>query len=220
MKTYLDHFVVGAATLKQGIEYLQDRLGVELPYGGQHPQMGTHNCVTRLSDTTFLEIIAVDPDGWGPEQPRWFGLDDPHVHANLARSPRLLTWVVNTEAIGAALGGAGINSGEAVTINRGDLRWMFGVPDDGRLLAGGILPYIISWQTLMDGHPAASMADTGLRLNDFRICTPYPEWVRSHLQSLGVQSPIPIVPLSANSTAYLEVEFETPAGMRTLTSNE
>ena len=97
---------------------------------------------------------------------------------------------------------------------------MFGVPDDGRLLAGGILPYIISWQTLMDGHPAASMADTGLRLNDFRICTPYPEWVRSHLQSLGVQSPIPIVPLSANSTAYLEVEFETPVGMRTLTSNE
>lgn len=220
MKTYFDHFVVGAATLKQGVEYLHDRLEIEVPYGGQHPQMGTHNCVTKLSDTTFLEIIAVDPDGWAPEQPRWFGLDDPHVRASLARSPRLLTWVVNTEAIGAALGGVNIDSGEAVTISRGELRWMFGVPDDGRLLAGGILPYIISWQTLMNGHPAASMADTDLRLNDFRIYTPYPEWVRSHLQSLGVQSPIPIVSLSADSSAYLEVEFETPAGMRTLTSNE
>ena len=39
----LDHVTIGCASLAQGIAYVRERLGVEVPAGGQHPRMGTHN---------------------------------------------------------------------------------------------------------------------------------------------------------------------------------
>ena len=101
MKTALDHIVIGAATVAEGVAYLQSELGATLPAGGEHPRMGTHNHLMQLSESTFLEIIAINPAAPAPARPRWFGLDEPFVQAQLRQQPRLLTWVVNTGDLAA-----------------------------------------------------------------------------------------------------------------------
>ena len=60
--TRFDHLVVAATTLDAGVAWVQARLGVTVPFGGIHDHMGTHNCVGQLTPTTFLEIIAINPD--------------------------------------------------------------------------------------------------------------------------------------------------------------
>src|SRR6185312_3978330 len=88
---YLDHLTVAALSLDEGVAHVRRALGVEIPPGGAHPIMGTHNHLMQLGNSVFLEVIAPDP-GVTPQRPRWFGLDDPDMHRRLACSPRLLTW--------------------------------------------------------------------------------------------------------------------------------
>lgn len=214
MKTELDHIVIGAANLEQGVAYVEKHLGIKVPFGGSHPRMATHNCLTRLSDTTFLEILAIDPEARQPLQPRWFGLDDPAVQKKLAHSPGLLTWVVNCDDITAALSSAEIAFGEPQPLSRGDLRWYFGVPDDGRLIAGGILPYIISWQT--EPHPAASMKQLGCRIENMTIFTPFYDWTMRQLEAIGALRQVRIDNAPATTVPYLEVELTTPQGEQVL----
>lgn len=217
MATRFDHLVIGAADLSEGIVYVRNTLGIEVPSGGKHPQMGTHNCLVRFGQTSFLEIIAVDPAAApSPGQPRWFGLDDPHVRASLEKNPRLLTWVVNCDDITAALSGPEIAYGIPQPISRGDLLWYFGVPDDGRLLAGGMLPYVISWQT--DSHPASAMADAGCSLGCLRLHTPFAEWSSRQLEGIGAAELVEVIELQEGSAPYLEAEIQTPAGSRILRS--
>ena len=61
LNTRLDHIVVGASSLESGAEYVEQALGVQVPDGGEHVMMGTHNKVTTLGDGVYLEIIAVNP---------------------------------------------------------------------------------------------------------------------------------------------------------------
>lgn len=214
MKTKLDHIVIGAADLEQGVAYVEEHLGIKVPFGGSHPVMATLNCVTRLSDTTFLEILAIDPEARQPLQPRWFGLDDPAIRRKLAHSPALLTWVVNCDDITTALSNAEIGFGEPQPLSRGDLRWYFGVPDDGRLIAGGILPYIISWQT--ETHPAASMKHLGCKLENINISTPFYDWTMRQLEAIGALSQVRVNNSPAATVPCLEVEFTTPQGKQVL----
>jgi len=79
LKTHLDHIVIAAANLAEGAAYAKSILGVEVPDGGEHLMMGTHNKVMRLGNDVYLEIIAIHPKMLGPTHPRWFGLDDPAV---------------------------------------------------------------------------------------------------------------------------------------------
>jgi len=79
MGTRIDHLVIGADNLEQGISFVRERLGIDIPYGGVHPQMGTHNHLVQLGNDIFLEVIAINPDMEPPNAPRWFGLDDPFI---------------------------------------------------------------------------------------------------------------------------------------------
>ena len=88
MKPQLDHIVIGAKTLEQGVVFVKNVMGVEMPFGGVHRQMGTHNHLMQLGKDVFLEVIAVDPDGDRIERPRWYGLDDPFVKERIERQPR------------------------------------------------------------------------------------------------------------------------------------
>ena len=216
MKTGLDHIVIGAADLEQGRKYVKEKLGVEIPMGGKHPRMATHNCLTRLSESVFLEVIAIDPEADMVKRPRWFGLDDPWVQGRLRQSPQLLTWVVNTDDITQALDSTELSFGSPQPLSRDNLRWYFGVPDDGRLLAGGILPYVISWQT--DALPAATMADCGLRFRKMTICTPFLEWTSSQLEDIGALQLVDMRYTVGVSVPYFEVELDTPRGVVQLSS--
>jgi hypothetical protein len=95
----LDHLVVAAATLADGIDYIAEIAGVTPQPGGKHAAMGTHNALVRLSERTYLEIIAIDPEGTRPPRPRWFGLDGIALQAELTERPRLIHWVARTTDI-------------------------------------------------------------------------------------------------------------------------
>lgn len=216
MQTRLDHLVIGAHDLQQGVDYVKACLGVEMPYGGVHEKMGTHNHLMQLGEQIFLEVIAVNPDAQPPECPRWYGLDDPFVRRRIQAQPTLLSWVVNTQNINDFLQRGGFSFGKATLLRRGELSWDFGLPDDGRLLAAGMLPYVIAWRTAF--HPSTRMADLGCRLLGLEIHHPYPDWLQSTLESISAAHLVKINALPADRTPYLVAHIRTPQGVKELCS--
>lgn len=216
MKSAIDHLVFGAIDLAQGAEYIQDTLGIAIPSGGVHDKMGTHNLLMRLSDRTFLEVIAINPDGPAPDRPRWFGLDDPHVRRAMHTEPLLLTWVANTTDINTAINTAPFYFGRPETISRGKLSWLFGLPEDGHLLAGGLLPYLIEWPD--NTHPAGSMPDRGCSLQKLCLNHANPTWLKTILKSIGLDKQVQVNSLPPNQAPMIEVTLRTPVGIRTLHS--
>ncbi len=102
MSVRLDHLVVAAQTLEEGVAWCEVTLSIAPGPGGRHPLMGTHNLLFSTASAAFpkayLEIIAIDPAACAPGRARWFGLDTAALHA----TPRLLHFVVATPDIRAA----------------------------------------------------------------------------------------------------------------------
>jgi hypothetical protein len=217
MQTQLDHIVIGAATVAEGVAYVAAELGVAVPVGGEHPRMGTHNHVMRLSDRTFLEIIAINPTAAAPARPRWFGLDDPFVQAQLQQGPRLLTWVVNTRDLAAVHAQSMVPLGAITPQMRGELEWLITIPIDGHLPGAGLIPTVIQWQ--VEGHPARNMAERGCSLTDLALYHPYPDWLAQALTAIGAVAHITIARLPANQMPYMAATFQTPSGPKTLRSD-
>ncbi len=212
----IDHLVIAANSLQQGVDYVHEQLGVNIPFGGVHESMGTHNHLMQLGDSVFLEVIAVNPDGKEPLQPRWYGLDDPYVKASIAAQPALVGWVVNTRSIDDVLrtaAGEGFDFGTMVSVSRENLNWKFGLPHDGRLLAAGMLPYIIEWAGNV--HPAGRMPSTGCKLTSLGIEHPQTNWLFNSLQSIGAAE---LVSLTTADTPRLSATIESPRGLVTLRS--
>ena len=60
----LDHLVIMAHTLDEGVAWCEATLGVTPASGGEHPLMGTHNRLLRIDSAEFpsayLELIAIN----------------------------------------------------------------------------------------------------------------------------------------------------------------
>jgi hypothetical protein len=210
--TELDHITVAAHSLAQGLAYLRDALGVDLPYGGAHPRMATHNHLLRLGPALFLELIAIDPAAPPPARPRWFQLDDPALQAELAIAPRLLTWVVRTRQIAELFLASDRPLGAIEPMTRGDLRWLLTFPNDGTLVDGGLYPSVIQWP---DGaHPASRMPDLGCALERFEAIHPDPDAYRRSLASIGADRHIAIEAAPAGTPPRLAAHIHTPHGKR------
>jgi hypothetical protein len=153
----LDHLTVAALTLEAGVAYIRRTLGVDIPFGGVHPAMGTHNHVMRLAEGVFLELIAPDPAA--TQRPRWFALDDKSMRAKLEASPRLITWVVRSDDIVKSLKSVPVMTGDAVRVTRESLSWLFSLLPDGRMPFDGAFPAIIQWPP--GPHPSLGMANLG-----------------------------------------------------------
>jgi len=207
----LDHIAVVAPDLASGVRWVAETLGVDVPKGGRHPQMGTHNHVLRLGDV-FLEVIAVDEAADRPAQPRWFGLDDGRtVRREWACGRRLRAWVARSDHLEATLDALDLDA-RPMEISRGERRWRFGVTSDGALPADGALPHVIEWGA---GGPAVdSMPDTGCALDAFIIETPQPQLMRDLLKRAGVRNAPEI---RRGKTARLFAIIRTHAGVRLLT---
>ncbi|HEX2687059.1 MAG TPA: VOC family protein [Kofleriaceae bacterium] len=212
--TELDHIVVAAHTLGQGIAHVKAALGIELPYGGTHPRWSTHNHVLRLGDTAFLEVIAIDPSVPAPARPRLFQLDDPGLMAELRTAPRLLTWVVRTTHIVETFLASTRPLGAIEPVSRGDLRWLLTVPNDGTLVDGGMMPSLIQWS---DGAPPISrMRDFGYTLERLEAEHPDPAAYRRDLASIGADRHVEIRAAAPESRARLIAHIRTPEGVRAL----
>ncbi len=214
----LDHFVIGAESLERGVEYVKDTLGVDMPFGGEHEKMATHNHLMQLGDEIFLEVIAANRNEVPPDRPRWYGLDDPYIRSCLEKQPALLAWVINTDDLEALAQAASFSLGNTELISRGNLSWLFGLPEDGRLLAGGMLPYAIEWHT--DSHPSNGMADLGCRLAALEIFHPNASWLTSALGSIDALELVQVNQIAPNECPFLSVDLETPRGKVKLQSTK
>jgi hypothetical protein len=173
-RSELDHLVIGCTSLDAGMRWVEQNLGVRPVPGGQHAAMGTHNALLKLGPRTYLEVIAIDPEGVAPPRPRWFALDEPEMQARLAQSPALITWVVRTESLATACARVP-DLGEILTMSRNSFRWKIAVPENGALPWGGVLPAAIEWLAGDEGvarHPCDSLPASGCEFIGLQLSHP------------------------------------------------
>jgi hypothetical protein len=207
--TALDHLVVAGETLDtSGLDAV---LGVALSGGGKHARMGTHNRLLRLGADAYLELIAIDPRGTRPDRPRWFGLDEPAMHALLAEGPRLVHWVARVDS--TVLPTLPFDVGVWESFQRGDLSWKLTVRGDGALPADGVVPTLICWSGA--AHPSGRLPDAGVTLEALELEHPRAAEVQRQLDLLELAVRCRPAP-SPRLTAHLR----TPAGPRMLCSTE
>lgn len=208
----LDHLTIIAPSLAEGVDHVRASLDIDIPFGGAHAEMGTHNHLLRLGDDVFLEVIAIDPAADAPRQARWFGLDDAlSVLADWENGNRLRGWVARTNDIDTVLARHASVLGRKTRVSRGDRSWLFGVQPDGSLPANGVLPSVIDWEG--HGSPAPMMAELGAKLATFSIEHPDPEAVQSQYRALCVRNP-PVLRKS-NQFRY-RATVDTSTGLKEL----
>jgi hypothetical protein len=226
MAHQLDHLVIAARSLDEGVAWCEATLGVVPGPGGEHALFGTHNRLLQLAcegaPNAYLEIIAINPDATptlAAPAKRWFDLDDLAMHEALAgQGPQLIHWVARVPDLNQALAtclAQGIDRGAAIMASRptpqGLLEWQIGMREDGQRLFGGCLPTLIQWG---DTHPAAYMPRSGLRLQSLSATHPQAAALTSVLDALGLQR----VNVSQGA-AQLQSVLETPKGLVTLGSS-
>ena len=208
----LDHLAIVAPSLAEGVAHVRSCLGLDMPEGGRHREMGTRNHLLRLGDSVFLEVIAVDPEAAPPGRPRWFGLDDAdQVRADWEAGRRLRGFVARTDDLDGVLAARPDLFGEAVTMTRGALSWRFGVRPDGAWPADGAVPCVMDWGAR--GNPAPTMPDLGARLVGLSLDHPDPEAIAALYGSIGLFDPPKI---HRGRLARVHAEILTEAGPRTL----
>jgi len=198
-RAHIDHLVVAATSLDEGLAWCAATLGVDPGPGGRHALFGTHNRLLRLGSPAhpqaYLEIIAMDPDAAPARHPplrRWFDLDDPVIRGQLQQQgPQLLHWVASVpdiEAACAAWQAMGIERGPVIDASRptpqGLLHWRITVRDDGQRLFGGCLPTLIEWGP---EHPSAHMPAPTLSLRSLALHHPQADRLREALNAIGLQ---------------------------------
>ena len=199
-----DHIAVSAETLADGVASVEDRLGVPLAGGGQHPHMATHNRLLGLGDL-YLEVIAADPDAPRPAWPRWFDLD------RFSGPPRLPNWVARCDDLDAEVALSPPGIGVPVALSRGDFRWRMAVPGDGILPFDGAFPALIQWQG--SAHPAPRLPDAGVRLIRLTLIHPQADALRD---GLAGRLDDPRVVVEQGPEKAMQAEFATPHGTRRL----
>ncbi|MDM0042416.1 VOC family protein [Variovorax sp. J22G21] len=223
----IDHLVIAARTLDEGVQWCEATLGVTPGPGGAHPLMGTHNRLLNIAAPAFprayLEIIAIDP----AKQPtraaglhRWFDLDDAALQAGLAQhGPQLVHFVARVPDAKASLHAlanpqAHIDRGHLLEASRataaGLLEWQISVRDDGQRLFYGALPTLIQWGPV---HPVDTMPASGLELVALAAVHPRLDTLRAALDVIGFTA-IDLRQGPPNLLATLR----TPRGLVTLES--
>lgn len=210
-RAQLDHLVLAAATLADGIEYVAEMTGATPQPGGRHVGMGTHNALLRLGERAYLEIIAIDPDGATPPRPRWFDLDDIALRSELTERPQLVAWVARTADIEQCAIACPIPLGTITPMERGDYRWRITIPDDGKRPAKGIVPTLIQWD--VPAHPADRLPPSNVSIAQVAAAHPDAGPVRAALAALGLADAVQV---SYDRDTRLAAMLRTPRGVVTL----
>lgn len=208
----LDHLTVIAPSLAEGVAHVRACLDLDVPFGQRHAYMGTHNHLLQLGDMTYLEIVALDPEGENPGRRRWFGLDDQaKVRADWEEGRRLRAWVARTDALADVIAGREDIFGETVPLPPVDSAFDFAIPAHGSLPLDGAAPSLIDRR----GKPRsmATIADLGARLVSFSLEHPEPEAIAAFYAQLDIDRPPAI--LHGPRLRY-RARIETPGGMREL----
>lgn len=229
----VDHLVVMAASLDQGVAWCEETLGITPGPGGEHPLMGTHNRLFSIAGPAFprayFEIIAIQP-GVTPTRPagkhRWFDMDDPLLQARVASvGPQLVHFVASVPGVLTAvkaLAVQGLDRGAVVQASRqsanGLLSWRITVRDDGQRLFYGTLPTLIQWgeageDPAQAAHPLHAMPTSGVTLEALQARHPRPEKLQAAHAAIGLTG-VDVI----QGTPDLVAILQTPRGRVTLES--
>lgn len=199
-----DHLVVGISDLAAGTRQLSRLTGVEPAFGGDHPHTGTHNALSSLGATSYLEVVAPRPDADPASSPLATWL------ASLG-SPTPVLWAVSTtdaEATRALLRDAGFETSEPEPGSRRTpdgaiLEWStFGVSQPQLAAA----PFFIQWGASTP-HPAAT-SPPGCALTRLEVTSNDNPKMRELLTALGVEAWVVDGP-----TPVLRAELSCPTGL-------
>ncbi len=178
----IDHLVYVAADLDCGIAEIEGLLGVRACAGGRHTAWGTHNALVALGSTSYLEIIAPDPNAPPFGDGRPFGLD-------VAGPSRLTAWAAKGADLEQIRNAAAKSDFELGVIQSGSRQQPDGAMITWRLteprtdVACNAVPFIIDWGT--STHPAVN-ASKGAALVDFYVVHPEADRVRQMLQGIAI----------------------------------
>ncbi len=225
LASHIDHLVVAAASLDDGVQWCEKTLGITPGPGGEHPLMGTHNRLVSVASPAFplayLEVIAIHSGAACARSAgagRWFDLDNPELQAQLILSgPRLVHFVARTaraDTAAGALARLGLDRGEVLPASRptaqGLLRWKITVRQDGQRLFYGALPTLIEWGAV---HPSQGMSESGVVLQSLTVRHPRADALRAAYEAIGLAD-VEVTPGAPNITATLQ----TPLSVVTLES--
>ncbi len=232
MKSQIDHLVVAAHSLQQGVEWCKATLGITPAAGGEHEKYGTHNRLFKIATPAFpvayLEIIAINPDAVIEKKPpptRWFDLDNSQLQAELLKSPRLIHFVANTSNIQDARHAwkaQGIDRGPVIHASRktpkGLLQWQITVRLDGDRLFDGTLPTLIQWgkpeaADPMHLHPRNHLPRSGVSLKSLSVSHPSAGKIQAAYDAISLGN----ISVS-EGTANIVATLQTPKGLVTLES--
>ena len=225
MTAQVDHLVIGARTLDEGVAWCERTLGITPGPGGEHPLMGTHNRLFSIASTkyptAYFEIIAIHKGAVSARNAgarRWFDLENEALQHQLQQSgPQLIHFVASIPRAAPALqalADLGIGRGELLSASRttpqGLLSWQITVRHDGRRLMHGVLPTLIEWG---DTHPTQHMAASGVTLQSLAASLRDEEQLCEAYAAINLQG-VEVV----HGPANLTVTLQTPLGLVTLES--
>ena len=232
MKTQIDHLVVVAASLAQGVQWCEDTLGITPGPGGEHEKQGTHNRLFKIATPqhpmAYFEIIAINPQAdpaLRSKNARWFDMDDPQIQKSVAQEPRLLHFVAGTTDIQAARQAwydQGIDRGTVIHAQRrtpkGLLHWQFSLRPDGQRLFQGGLPSLIQWGKPGEAdplrmHPRNTLPRSKVSLESLSISHPTAAKLQAAYAAVGLGH----VSIEAGP-ANVQAVLHTPKGLVTLRS--
>lgn len=195
-----DHIAILAATLGEGVAFVEQCLDHSTGDGGAHAIMGTHNRLSGLGPGEYLEVIAIDPDAGEPGRARWFDLD------RRSGTPRIGTWVARTDDLDAIVARLP-EIGRPVEVTRGELRWRMAVRDDGTMPFDGCFPALIEWVSAPPILPPSI-----LRLRTLTLHHPDAVTLAPLLAEMADDPRINC----ATGAVSIEAEIMTPTGPRRL----
>jgi len=230
MPTQIDHLVVAATSLEQGVQWCEALFGITPALGGEHALFGTHNRLFKIATPKFsmayFEIIAINPAAVRSKKTttlhphRWFDLDNPELQKSISKEPRLIHFVASTPDIKAArmaLRMEGIDRGPAIHAERqtskGLLHWQISVRADGQRLFDGALPTLIQWgkpdaTEPLRLHPRNTLPRSGVTLQSIDITHPSAEKLQTAYASIGLNG----ISIS-EGPANIKATLKTPKGI-------
>ena len=230
MATQIDHLVVAATSLEQGVQWCEALFGITPALGGEHALFGTHNRLFKIATPKFsmayFEIIAINPAAVRSKKTttlhphRWFDLDNPELQKSISKEPRLIHFVASTPDIKAArmaLRMEGIDRGPAIHAERqtskGLLHWQISVRADGQRLFDGALPTLIQWgkpdaTEPLRLHPRNTLPRSGVTLQSIDITHPSAEKLQTAYASIGLNG----ISIS-EGPANIKATLKTPKGI-------
>ena len=207
MNIQMDHILWATPDLDLGCQVFTDLTGVTPAPGGKHPGFGTRNALSSFSQTTYLEILAPDPD---QDQSGTWGADVAALSGPCMYSFALSC--TNLEAVADQARSAGIDVQPPVAMSRntpdgGLLNWRIMRLNDPRW--PGRLPFFIDWQGAP--HPGVTTSG-GSRLVDIYAVDPDPDALRDVYRAIGSDMPV----YGGVSHGFV-ARLETPKGTVVLT---